>query len=240
MPTADQRQTLLGTSLLGVPLHDGQCKPAEYKPAALQSVARPRLQSGLSLIEMVVFIVIVGIAVAGVLAVIIQTSKASADPQLRMQALAIAEGLLEEIELSHFTFCDPSDASAETATGAFITGSPGNVGAGCTKMVEDAHPETGNARPFDNVNDYVEKFGEEYQLKPINYDIGNGTVGDLMPFSAFVTIVPEALGSGTGLIGSDASGRNTEVLRIRVRVHYGSEDIVLDGYRTRYAPNFLP
>jgi len=32
---------------------------------------------------------------------------------------------------------------------------------------------------------------------------------------------------------------DTEVLRISVRVDYDGQSLVLDGYRTRYAPNSL-
>ena len=59
----------------------------------------PRRQAGLSLIELVMFIVIVGVAVAGVLSVMNVTTRHSADPMIRKQAQAIAESLLEEIEL---------------------------------------------------------------------------------------------------------------------------------------------
>lgn len=189
----------------------------------------PRAQAGMSMIELVVFIVIIGIATAGVLTVMIQGDRAAADPQMRKQAVAIAEGLLEEIALSHFTYCDPADPGADTAS---------STGA-CT-VVEKAGPEAGNTRPHDNVNDYVAAFGVEQQLTPIN-DINSAAVGDLNSFTAFLMIVPESLGVGAGVIAADATDPSKmEVLRIRVRVHYASEDVVLDGYRTRYAPNFLP
>jgi MSHA pilin protein MshD len=50
----------------------------------------PRSQAGLSLIELVMFIVIVGVAVAGVLSVMNVTTRHSADPMIRKQAQAIA------------------------------------------------------------------------------------------------------------------------------------------------------
>jgi MSHA pilin protein MshD len=56
------------------------------------SASRPhRRQSGLTLVELVIFIVIVSIAVVGVLQVISLTTRHSVDPQTRKQALAIAE-----------------------------------------------------------------------------------------------------------------------------------------------------
>ncbi|MDH4285372.1 MAG: prepilin-type N-terminal cleavage/methylation domain-containing protein, partial [Gallionellaceae bacterium] len=72
-------------------------------------------QRGISLIELIMFIVIVGIALAGVLLVMNKVTASSADPLVRKQALAIAESLLEEVELMPFTFCDPDDINAASA-----------------------------------------------------------------------------------------------------------------------------
>lgn len=59
-------------------------------------------QRGISLIELIMFIVIVSVALAGILLVMNVTTKSSADPLIHKQALAIAESLLEEIELQDF------------------------------------------------------------------------------------------------------------------------------------------
>ncbi len=217
---------------------------------------RLRRQSGLSMVELVLFIVIVGIAVAGVLMVMIQGNKASADPQLRKQAVSIAEGILEEIQLARYTWCDPADDTAETATGAFVTTSAPGAPVGCTKWIEAVGPEkrdvndaadqrNDDARPYDNVNDYVTAYGQE-QSFPLT-DLNQAAAGDLTPannadptllkpYTAFLTITPESLGSDAGAIAASTN----DVLRIRVRIHYASEDVVLDGYRTRYAPNAVP
>lgn len=60
-------------------------------------------QQGISLIELVLFIVIVSVAVSGVLSVINVANTGSVDPLIHKQALAIAESLLEEIELQNFS-----------------------------------------------------------------------------------------------------------------------------------------
>ena len=60
-------------------------------------------QSGASLIELIMFIVIVSVALAGILLVMNITSKNSADPLIRKQALAVAYSLLEEVELQDFS-----------------------------------------------------------------------------------------------------------------------------------------
>src|SRR5512145_118066 len=73
-------------------------------------------QRGVSLIELIMFIVIISVALTGILLVMNIVTRSSADPLVHKQALAIAESLLEEVELMPFTFCDPDDASAVTAT----------------------------------------------------------------------------------------------------------------------------
>jgi MSHA pilin protein MshD len=59
-------------------------------------------QRGISLIELIIFIVIVGISLAGILLVMNQVTARSADPLIRKQAIAAAESLLEEIALQDF------------------------------------------------------------------------------------------------------------------------------------------
>ena len=69
------------------------------------SISAPRSsrERGLSLIELIMFIVIVSIALAGIMLVMNQTTGHSADAMLRKQALAVAESLLEEIEAHDFS-----------------------------------------------------------------------------------------------------------------------------------------
>lgn len=57
---------------------------------------------GFSLVEAVVFIVIVSVALVGVLSVMNLTTQRSADPLIRKQAIAVAESMLEEITLQAF------------------------------------------------------------------------------------------------------------------------------------------
>jgi MSHA pilin protein MshD len=182
---------------------------------------RPHRMAGLTLIELVMFIVIVSTAIAGVLSVLSITVKSSADPQLRKQAIAIAEALLEEIQLSGMTYCDPADPKLEVALNE----------ADCTTQKEVVGPEGSNARPYDNVNDYVTSYST---AKQISGDVTGATAAIPAGYAASVTITPETLG------GIASSAASPEVLRIAVTVNYGSDSITLEGYRTRYAPNFMP
>ena len=73
-------------------------------------------KKGVTLIELIVAMVVISIALAGVLLVINYTTLHSADPVLRHQALAIAEAYMEEITLKNFT--DP-DADGEASRDLF-------------------------------------------------------------------------------------------------------------------------
>jgi MSHA pilin protein MshD len=57
---------------------------------------------GFTLIEVVVLVVVLAAALVGVLLVFQNTSRGSADPQVRKQALAIAEAMLEEVLLASY------------------------------------------------------------------------------------------------------------------------------------------
>ena len=74
-------------------------------------------QSGLSLVELLVSIVIVGIAAGTVLGVFSTTTGSSADPMIRHQAAAIAEAYLEEVLLRPFD--DPDGSDGEVARADF-------------------------------------------------------------------------------------------------------------------------
>lgn len=77
------------------------------KPASL-------LQRGISLIELIVFIVIISVALTGILLVMNQVTMHSADPLIHKQALAAAESLLEEIELQDFNMASGVAATSGT------------------------------------------------------------------------------------------------------------------------------
>lgn len=181
-----------------------------------------RAVRGLTLIELVMFIVIVGVGLAGILGVLDLTAARSADPVVRKQALAIAESLLEEIERMPFTYCDPDDANAATATSE----------AACTtaESMTAPGPEAGESRysttdPFDNVNDY-----HGFSMSGIT-DLAGNAVSGLSAYSASVTVTSGGLGvspaSDVALIAVTVSGP-------------GNESVTLHAYRTRYAPVYLP
>jgi MSHA pilin protein MshD len=199
----------------------------------------PRRQAGVTLIELILFIAIIGIALGGIISVMNLTSQRSSDPVRRKQALIIAEGLLEEIELAKFSYCDPSDPDAGDAdkvgSSADCHTAPEAWGQGGAEPV--------NARPYDNVNDYVaaaNTLTAAFNDGSGNLADANGNALNVKGYTARVSIAPAALGPADGVIGAaGGSSADTEVLRISVQVDYDGQSLVLEGYRTRYAPNSL-
>jgi MSHA pilin protein MshD len=205
-------------------------------------------QAGISLIELIMFMVIVSVGLAGILSVMTVTTRASADPMLRKQAIAIAESLLEEIQLQPFTFCDPDDPQAATATAA-VVGAPG---AGCTaaNTIEGFGAGALESRgsttaPYDNVYDYSgTASGTSRILLPsppgiVALNNVNTAITGLEAYSATVTITQEAVGPFP-VVPADTVPAAAS-LRIDVQVRSGNNvDVTLTGYRMRYAPNATP
>jgi MSHA pilin protein MshD len=201
---------------------------------ASRQLVRAHAQAGISLIELIMFIVIVSVGVAGILSVLNVTTQKSTDPQIRKQMLAVAEALLEEVQSKPFTYCDPNDPQAATAQSAAV--GPND----CKIKVEALGPElafsdpgpivyqasnetrTSTDSPFDNVNDY-----NGLSLAPASDINGNSIIG----YSAAVSVTQEQLEASVPLAAS---------LRITVTVTHGGASLSLSGYRLRYAPKSLP
>ena len=180
-------------------------------------------QGGFTLIETIVFLLVVGIGVAGLLSAMSTAIRFSADPLPQKQALALAESLMEEITSAGFTFCQPQDPNFLSAT---------NTAQCSAGMVENVGRDTFSgvleARPFDNVNDYVDAFGVPQDI--IATDLSSGIAAPA-GYQASVTI------SELGIAGISA----TESLLVNVTVTGPNNTrISLDGFRTRHAPRVSP
>jgi MSHA pilin protein MshD len=193
-----------------------------------------RRERGMTLIELIMFIVVIGIAAVGVVGVIGYATRASTDPMIHKQALAIAEAMLEEVQLMPFTYCDPDDPQAATAQSATVgaTGcSAGGVEGAGAEGGAPFGPETrvSATTPFDNVNDY-----NGFTMAGGIVDIAGNAVPipELGSYTASVSVAGQALGG----IGA------TEAQLITVTVTHPqlNPSIILNGYRVRYAPNALP
>lgn len=197
----------------------------------------PARQRGLTMIELIVFIIVIGVAVAGVLGTLTTVTQRSADPLQRKQAMLRAESLLEEVALAHFTYCHPDAVNAETAASS----------ADCASLPEAFGHPAGETRPYFNINDYVAASGVATSFTagdPTGDMVTDVSGAPMLPagYRALVTITPVALFGPAGMqIGSAAAGADSDVLHISVDVRYGdNQHIVLDRYRTRYAPHSMP
>jgi MSHA pilin protein MshD len=199
-----------------------------------------RRQQGLTIIELVIFIVIVGIAAAALLQVLNLASRNSVDPVRRKQAMLIAEAYMEEVQQAQFTVCDPSDANAATAT------APQDCASGAK-----AFGTRSGGRPFYNIVDYPDSAGTakrafgtpdangnlvdtDVALNPLGASAVGGPLGrsGLEGITTTVTVNPVVT-----LGGLASTLNNMTVLQITITTNYGpGQAIVLEGYRTRYAP----
>ena len=181
-----------------------------------------RRQRGLSLIELIIFVVIIGVGLAGITVTYNTVVVHSADPMVRKQALSIAESLLLEIEQQAFTWCDPQDANVTTATsaaGCAVAANNQNNLAGATPAGEQRGLAT---NPFDNVADY-----STFSAAASDILGGNAVAG----YTATVAM------TRAGGVAPFAAFPVDAVLRIAVTVSGRGETVTLVGYRTRYAPN---
>jgi len=133
---------------------------------------------GATLIEAVLFIVIISIALSAILGVLTLAAGRSADPMILRQSTAIAESLLQEIMAQPYTTLD-------------LDGGANSIG-----------PETDETRgsattPFDHVDDY-----HGLTLNGISTPDGTAIAG-LEHYNASVTVQEQALdtiAAGDGLL----------------------------------------
>ncbi len=129
-----------------------------------EAFRRHGCQRGFTLIELIVFILIISVGVVGILLVMNTTVKSSADPVLRKQSLAMAEAILDEV-LSR-GFANPVGGYTEAAP------------ATCA-----------NRAIYDDVSDYA-CFDGSTDNKKIHGDstLGSSSIAALAPYRATVVV----------------------------------------------------
>ncbi len=182
---------------------------------------------GFTLIELIMFIVIVGASLAGVLSALNVVTSRSADPLIRKQMLTIAEAVMDEVQMRSFKYC--------------TTGSP----AGCTNPVFGN--EGGSRATYEYIGNYCTEAGpgsascSTVTLGTPNY--ANSRIPDLSGVSssspagywATVSLQPQALGGIAS--AATAAGLNSILITVTVSSVKTAETMVVQGYRTRWAPN---
>jgi MSHA pilin protein MshD len=187
-------------------------------------------QRGVALIEVIVFIVVLGVAVGAILSVFGNTNRGSAELLMNREAMSYAEAMLNEVLAAPFTNCDPQDTKVLTAA------TPG----ACNSMPEvlPGGPEAGESRYgpsyFDNVNDYN------------GFTMGPGLVdrsGVAIPGSALYSlrvdvspVVPAVPLPGTW---NGVPGTEMALVTVTVSAQTLTAPVILQGMAARIAPNAL-
>ncbi len=193
----------------------------------------PHRQSGMTLIEQIMFIVIVSVGVIGLVSVMGTSIRASADPMVSKQFIAIAESLLTEIEHQPFTWCDPGDANASTAQ-AYVA-SPGVVGCALYAQNISSPVPAGETRDgipnglfYNNVRDYG-IYATDNVADPADGNVISG-------YHAEVAIVET--GTSFSLPSDAAVAITVTVCQAPASSCAGQPSFALTGYRFRYAPRY--
>jgi MSHA pilin protein MshD len=166
---------------------------------------------GVTLVELIVAIAIIGTGVAGILAVMDITTRRSADPMISQQAQLIAESYLEEILLKKFI--DPDDDKV-------------------------CPTREGSRALYDNVCDYHglnDSAGAVNQLGIPVDGLGSYNVSVTVLPNASATTAAVTLGT----LSNDYGGGYIRVLQVIVVVTHDDfpVSVTLTGYRTNYNCN---
>jgi MSHA pilin protein MshD len=187
------------------------------------------VSKGFTLIELVVFISIMTIALTGVISALSYTHVHSPNPAVQKQALEIAESLMEEIQQLPFTYCDPNDAHAQTASSFTDCASDSQQSlAGPTPASESRYNQS---NPLDNVADYG-----NFSMPGAGCQ-GICPAGDATPITGLngyqVKVALASMGGSAAFPGVPADA----VVEVKVEVAGPANTrVVLKGYRVRYAP----
>ena len=169
------------------------------------SALRSLGERGLTLIELIVFIAIVSVALAGVLAVFNGTVWHSADPLIRKQALAVAEAMLDEVLSKEYQ----NDTAGDNATTPALGCTPGTVPS-CRANTQ------GDRQNYNDVDDY-----DQWDQTGVVDLLGNAVAG----LGAYrVQIGVAAPADFDGVVGK----------LVTVTVTNGGEAITLTGFRANF------
>jgi MSHA pilin protein MshD len=167
---------------------------------------------GVTLVELIVAIAVIGVGVAGILAVMDVTTRRSADPMIMQQAQLIAESYLEEILLKKFV-----DPDTDTVCPAAEAGRAGY------DNVCDYHGLNNNAGAIDQLGNPVT--GLE------RYNVAVTVLPNAAATSAAVNLGGLSNDYGSGYI------RLLQVTVVVTHDDFPAVSVTLTGYRTNYTCN---
>lgn len=151
-----------------------------------------RAQSGVNLVELIIAIVVLSIASAGVLLVYAQAVRYSADPMIQQQAVAVAEAYLDEI----------------------LARPVGDPAGGETGGSEEGNPSLAASRPLlDDVQDYAGLSNSPPQdQNGVVADLDADTRPDLDGYLVDVAVTPNVAVNGVAMAQVDVRVRFTPVV----------------------------
>lgn len=167
---------------------------------------------GFTLLELVVVITILALGTAAFLNLIINVTKGSIDPQINVQANAIAQSYLEEVMLNNF--CDPdlmSDCPTMCTTGNICGNCSENTGGLETRATFD------DVCDYNNLPDNIVRDQQGTAIAPL---------GDYR-----VTVAVDGNGANLGGLSSTSG----EVVRVDVNVtHPSGASVSLSAFRANF------
>lgn len=170
--------------------------------------------AGMTLIEVVMFIVIVSVGLAGVLSAFNVATKGSADPLIRKQSISLAEGMMEEVLLKDFEN-DPADPANSSSSLGCTSSTPTRCRAN----------QLTDRQNYNDVDDY-----NGWNQTGINDILGTTSVAGLENYTLTVNVL---LCSAAGA-NCEATFPAASTKKITVTASGGPESMTLTGYKTKY------
>lgn len=161
-------------------------------------------QRGFTLIELIIFIVVVSAGLAGILSVMNTVVKSSADPMVRKQAMALADSILEEILLK--AYCDPDT----------VIVNPPNPPACGVNTVESGRDTYDDVEDYHGINEVISA------TSPIFLNMPPGLYGYKIQIA--LEVPPAAAAKLDTLVAK----------KVTVTITRGTEVITMTGYRSNY------
>jgi MSHA pilin protein MshD len=164
--------------------------------------------SGFTLIELIIFIVIISVGLAGVLSIFDTVTRRSADPVRAKQAIAVAEGMLDEI--MNKSFCDP-DTVTLPAPGTSV---PATCGTHTTEATRDL---------YDDVDDY-----NGYSRSGVR-DVASDATVVLAGYNVLVTVTTP--GSNFVVSANTITPADYRIVTVTVSDTVGNQSYAITGYK---------
>lgn len=165
-----------------------------------------RTSGGFTLIEVIIFIVVVSAGLVGILLVSNTVVRSSADPMVQKQAVAVAESMLEEILLKEY--CDPDTATLAPPAAPVCPAS---------RIAAD---QEATRNLWDDVDDY-----NSFATAGGVTDVTGAAVPGLGGYNVSVAVGSPAPVTGGGTVNLKA---------VTVTVGWNGGNVVLVGYRGNY------